>query len=211
MELKAFSNRSEASDAAAQFVAANVCSILTNAPEVLVAVPGGSTPHACLTLLGQQDLPWQNIAVTLTDERDVPRDHPDSNFGLLLETVFAGQALTERFVPLNKDAVFRTQHLPLVTLLGMGEDGHFASIFPDVAEREPLLDAGSERLLASVTTRSSPHPRFTLTMARLARAEAAGLLIFGDMKRSVLEAPESLPASHLIRAMDDRLTVFWAP
>ena len=211
MELKVFSDRAEASDAAAQFIAANVRSILTNAPEVLVAVPGGSTPHACLTLLGQQDLPWQNIAVTLTDERDVPWDHPDSNFGLLRDTLFAGQALMERFVPLNEDAVFSTQHLPLVTLLGMGEDGHFASIFPDVAEREPLLDAGSERLLASVTTGSSPHPRFTLTMARLARAEAAGLLIFGDMKRSVLEAPESLPVSHLIRAMDDRLTVFWAP
>ena len=159
MELKAFSDRAEASDAAAQFIAANVRSILTNAPEGLVAVPGGSTPHACLTLLGQQDLPWQNIAVTLTDERDVPRDHPDSNFGLLLETVFAGQALTERFVPLNEDAVFGTQHLPLVTLLGMGEDGHFASIFPDVTERDTLLDARSERLLASVTTGSSPHPR----------------------------------------------------
>ena len=211
MELKVFSNRAEASDAAAQFVAANVCSILTNAPEVLVAVPGGSTPHACLTLLGQQDLPWQNIAVTLTDERDVPRDHPDSNFGLLLETVFAGQALTERFVPLNEDAVFGTQHLPLVTLLGMGEDGHFASIFPDVAERDTLLDARSERLLASVTTASSSHPRFTLTMARLARAVAAGLLIFGDGKRSVLEVPGSLPVSHLVQAMDDRLTVFWAP
>ena len=210
MELKVFSNRAEASDAAAQFIAANVRSILTNASELLVAVPGGSTPRACLTLLGAQDLPWQNIAVTLTDERDVPRDHPDSNFGLLLETVFAGQALTERFVPLNEDAVFGTQHLPLVTLLGMGEDGHFASIFPDVTERDTLLDARSERLLASVTTGRSPHPRFTLTMARFARAEATGLLIFGDTKRSVLEAPASLPVSHLIQAMDDRLTVFWA-
>ena len=211
MELKVFSDRAEASDAAAQFIAANVRSILTNASEVLVAVPGGSTPRACLTLLGQQDLPWPHIAVTLTDERDVPWDHPDSNFGLLRDTLFAGQALMERFVPLNEDAVFSTQHLPLVTLLGMGEDGHFASIFPDATELDSLLDAGAERLLASVITGSSPHPRFTLTMARLARAEAAGLLIFGDMKRSVLEAPESLPVSHLIRAMDDRLTVFWAP
>ncbi len=211
MELKVFSNRAEASDAAAQFIAVNVRSILTNAPEVLVAVPGGSTPRACLTLLGQQDLPWQSIAVTLTDERDVPRDHPDSNFGLLRDTVFAGQALTERFVPLNDDAVTRTQHLPLVTLLGMGEDGHFASIFPDVAERDTLLDVGAEHLLASVTTGSSPYPRFTLTMARLAHAMATGLLIFGDTKRSVLEAPASLPVSHLVQAMDDRLTVFWAP
>ena len=210
MELKAFSNRAEASEAAAQFIAANVRSILANAPEVLVAVPGGSTPRACLTLIGQQDLPWPHIAVTLTDERDVPRDHPDSNFGLLRDTVFAGQALAERFVPLNKDAVSRTQHLPLVTLLGMGEDGHFASIFPDVAELDSLLDAGAERLLASVTTGSSPHPRFTLTMARLARAVAAGLLIFGDRKRSVLEAPASFPVSHLMQSMDDRLTVFWA-
>lgn len=211
MELKVFSNRAEASDAASQFIAANVRSILANAPEVLVAVPGGSTPHACLTLLGQQDLPWQKIAVILTDERDVPRDHSDSNFGLLLETVFAGRASMERFVPLNEDAVSKTQHLPLVTLLGMGEDGHFASIFPDAAERDTLVDASAECLMASVTTGSSPHPRFTLTMARLARAEVAGLLIFGDTKRSVLEAPASLPVAQLIQAMDDRLTVFWAP
>ena len=211
MELKVFSNRAEASDAASQFIAANVRSILSNAPEVLVAVPGGSTPHACLTLLGQQDLPWQKIAVILTDERDVPRDHSDSNFGLLLETVFAGRASMERFVPLNEDAVSKTQHLPLVTLLGMGEDGHFASIFPDAAERDTLVDASAECLMASVTTGSSPHPRFTLTMARLARAEVAGLLIFGDTKRSVLEAPASLPVAQLIQAMDDRLTVFWAP
>ena len=211
MELKVFSNRAEASDAASQFIAANVRSILANAPEVLVAVPGGSTPHACLTLLGQQDLPWQKIAVILTDERDVPRDHSDSNFGLLLETVFAGRASMERFVPLNEDAVSKTQHLPLLTLLGMGEDGHFASIFPDAAERDTLVDASAECLMASVTTGSSPHPRFTLTMARLARAEVAGLLIFGDTKRSVLEAPASLPVAQLIQAMDDRLTVFWAP
>ena len=61
-------NRAESSDAAAQFIAANVRSILANAPEVLVAVPGGSTPHACLTLLTARfTLP--HIAVTLTDER----------------------------------------------------------------------------------------------------------------------------------------------
>ncbi|MEK9588348.1 MAG: 6-phosphogluconolactonase, partial [Gammaproteobacteria bacterium] len=116
MELKVFPNRAEASEAAAQFIAANVRSILTNASEVLAAVPGGSTPRACLTLLGQQDLPWPHIAVTLTDERDVPWDHPDSNFGLLRDTLFTGQALTERFVPLNDDAVSSTQHLPLLTL-----------------------------------------------------------------------------------------------
>ena len=211
MELKVFSNRAEASEAAAHFVETETSKALDSSCEVLIALGGGNSPRRFLTKLGEALLPWQKIAITLTDERDVPGDHPDSNFGLLRETLFAGHALIERFVPLNRDAVSRTQHLPLVTLLGMGEDGHFASIFPDATELDSLLDAGAERLLASVTTGSSPHPRFTLTMARLARAEAAGLLIFGDTKRSVLEAPESLPVSHLIRAMDDRLTVFWAP
>ena len=84
-------------------------------------------------------------------------------------------------------------------------------VLETVTERQPLLDVGAEHLLASVITGSSPHPRFTLTMARLARAVAAGLLIFGDTKQSVLEAPESLPVSHLVQSMDDRLTVLWAP
>ena len=106
-----------------------------------LAVPGGTTPAAFLSALGGHALDWAVVAVTLTDERCVPADHPRSNRRLLDETLFAGPARAARFVALNDEQALSAL-LPLdACVLGMGEDLHIASLFPGADRLDEALSA----------------------------------------------------------------------
>jgi 6-phosphogluconolactonase len=157
------------------------------------------------------DLPWDRVWVTLTDERQVPRDHDASNYRLLSETLFLGRASRNRFLSLEESNFQEKANVPLIPLLGMGEDGHFASIFPDASALDTLLDAEGECWIQAVNTTASPYPRVTLTMKSLSRCVHAGLLVFGDAKKAVLENPDNYPVGALIGQLGSRLHVFWSP
>jgi 6-phosphogluconolactonase len=100
-------------------------------------------------------------------------------------------------------------------LLGMGEDGHFASLFPDADNLQEGLDVDSPQLCIPVHTAASPHPRASLTLSALSRADEIILLIFGDAKRDVYEAASKStngsPVSHLLRQKRAPVHVYWAP
>ena len=170
-----------------------------------LAVPGGRTAAAVLPVLAGRDLPWRRIAVTLADERCVPADHADSNEGLV-RRLLAGPAATADLAGLYRPdetpaaAARRLETLRpfAAVLLGMGEDGHIASLFPgDAANAEPAPLAAVSR---------PDHPRLTWTPSVLAAADTLVLAFTGAAKAAVLEQAlaegpaAALPVRHALGA-----------
>ena len=172
-----------------------------------LVLAGGSTPRALYEALTVEDLAWTTIDVFFSDERCVPPDHPDSNVGMarraLLDRVPArvhamdGTRCDEAGYEADLAAVFgdgRPTEFD-VALLGLGEDGHTASLFPG----DPAL-LERRRLVARVER--ADHARLTLTPPALQAARVALFLVAGVRKREPLRrwlAGEDLPAA-LIRA-----------
>ena len=100
-------------------------------------------------------------------------------------------------------------------LLGMGADGHFASLFPDAANLECALDPDGEELCVVADTSSSPHQRISLTLGALCRSESIVLLAFGERKREMLDqaghGAEQLPVARLLMQERAPVHVYWAP
>lgn len=183
-------------------LAASLASVLAGQLRVLVrtqgraslAVPGGTTPGPMLTVLGEADLPWEAVTVTLTDERWVPPSSERSNHRLLAETLFQGAASRAAFVPLYSNApepdagmasVLRglSPMLPLdLVVLGMGVDMHTASLFPgaDGLAKALAVDAPSA---VAITGAGAVEPRITLSAPTL-QAGARHVLFTGADKRA---------------------------
>ncbi|MEC9432596.1 MAG: 6-phosphogluconolactonase [Pseudomonadota bacterium] len=172
---------------------------LTAAGRARIAVPGGTTPAPMLTRLGAAALPWERVAVTLTDERWVPPSSDRSNQKLLAGTLFAGAAAAAEFVPLYggagepDDALgpvaasLSSLCLPLdIAVLGMGEDMHTASLFPGAVGLAAAL-APDAPPVAVIRAAGAGEPRVTLTAPVLAGAGERHVLIAGAGKRAALD------------------------
>lgn len=225
-----FDDRGAASRAAALHMADTVAAQLAIGGPAAMVASGGSTPIDALQELGRQDLAWERVSIVPSDERWVPRTHKDSNERMLRETLLDGNARAatvlslyrENETPESASRILEEEleELPLpfcVSLLGMGEDGHFASLFPDGKGDgfESALDPDGERAFVPVTTKSSPHPRITLTLSTLAHSEEVILLIFGDAKKRVYKkakaANSRLPVARLLHQKRAPVRVIWAP
>ncbi|RZV37056.1 MAG: 6-phosphogluconolactonase [Chromatiales bacterium] len=193
-----------------------------------IIVSGGTTPGPVYSYMAHKQLDWHRVHVLLSDERWVPADHPESNEKMLRDALARSRAsyaqiaryfdaagsLDDRCVRLEKE--FADLPLPFTSaLLGMGSDGHFASLFPDAANLQASLDLESPRNFVAVDTASSPHRRLSMTLPALLRSDEILLLISGADKRAVLEqaaTPDSdLPIAHLLRQSRTPVDVFWAP
>ncbi|WP_020592890.1 6-phosphogluconolactonase [Kiloniella laminariae] len=156
---------------------------------------GGRTPKDYLPGLFQQELPWERVTISLTDERWVPAGHPDSNEGLvrkILEKHDEAQKATflgfygEEETPFESidrlEEVLISAEFPFTTaLLGMGEDGHIMSLFPDGRCKEGKYG------LCVATDNSPKHPRMSLSYDALARIKAPILIVIGQEKNELLD------------------------
>lgn len=223
-----FETRAEASIAAADRAVAALERRLDGQGEASIVVSGGSTPADFLRELSTRTLDWPNVHVLPSDERWVGVDHDDSNEAMIRRALLAGNAAdatlhalysTERSVDERCEDIgdaFKTLPFPFAfVLLGMGADGHFASLFPDAGNLAAGLDPENASLCIPVRTAASPHARISLTLAALARSDEIVLLIFGDDKWQTLEAAksngDSLPVSRLLRQKRAPVSVYWAP
>ncbi|MDO7834987.1 6-phosphogluconolactonase [Sphingobium sp. HBC34] len=187
---------------AAADLAARIASILSQAVAArgiaTLAVSGGRSPRPVLEALRQVDLDWGKVVVTLVDERWVAPDSADSNERLVRETLLQGAAAQARFVPMKTDAAdayagqpaveaaFAALPWPLdIVLLGMGDDGHTASLFPGAAELAEGLSSSARTI--AVTPPAAPHQRLSLTASAILDSRQVFLQIGGAGKKAVYD------------------------
>lgn len=220
--------RNEASEAAAQHIVKLLTGRLNAQGEASLVVSGGNTPVKCFTELSEAAIDWLNVHVILSDERWVPADSDESNEKLVRQHLLKRFAARAHFVPAYESGAnivercedlaetIRLHPFPFACcLLGMGEDGHFASLFPDASNLKQGLDVDSRNLCLPVTTAASPHERISLTLSAISRSDEIVLLIFGERKREVFERAKAgdltLPVTHLIRNKRAPVSIYWAP
>ena len=172
---------------------------------IAVTVPGGSTPFPILERLADAPLDWRRVTVWPGDDRVVPEDHPASNTGRI-------RALLE---PAGAEVVTLTvmEQVPRFALawLGMGEDGHVASLFPNT---EPRIDdtASVRRLTPDPLPPEAPFDRITLTLPALLDSDRLLFVIRGEAKRRVFDAAVSgrsdTPVARLLAAARQPVTCF---
>ena len=163
-----------------------------------LVVSGGSTPRGFFQQLSKANLPWPQIRVTLADERWVAKDHADSNEGQLCKWLpkvaqadlisLRGErdVLDAQVEELN--AALGPEHRLDVVVLGMGADGHTASLFPDAPQLEAGLDLANPAACLIVDPPAAPHRRISLTLSRLLHAREIIVHITGEEKVEVIEA-----------------------
>jgi len=224
--VRVFPDLDSLSRAAADFVLSVAGGAIASGSRFCMALSGGSTPRTLYTLLASppwnESLPWRKTHVFWADERCVPPRHRDSNYGFAFETLLSrvplpggnihrihGEEGPERAARAYEDELRGAfpEDMPRfdLVLLGVGEDGHTASLFPgDAALGE------TKRLALPVLLDESKHSRVTLTLPVLENARKALFLAAGLTKsrivREIIEEgnPGALPAG-LVRPAQGRL------
>lgn len=172
-----------------------------------LVLSGGPTARRCYERLAAdgEDVDWSDVDVLMGDERCVAPDDPDANQRLVREALLQRVGPVGSFRPMSCEAGPEAYEDELaafaafdVVHLGLGPDGHTASLFPD----SPALDAPAERLvlLASDPHDRNPHARMTLTYSAIARARLAVFTVSGEAKRpafAAVHAGADVPAARV--------------
>ena len=178
-----------------------------------VVLTGGSSPKRAYELAAQRDADWSSATVWFNDERCVAPEHPDSNFGMaeraLLTQLSAGPRVVRMEGELGPDAGAGAYEAEIrsrmggdprwdLMLIGMGPDGHIASLFPG----KPELEERGRLAVGVPHAGMEPQvPRISLTLPAIASARAAILLITGESKAATVarvfgpQPDRSLPAA----------------
>lgn len=172
---------------------------------IAISVPGGSTPFPILERLAATDLDWRRIAVWPGDDRIVPEDHPASNTGKIRALLEPAGARVVRL-----EAGEQVPHFALVWL-GMGADGHIASLFPNTDPRTGDVQK-IRRLTPDPLPPEAPFDRITLTIPALLASDALMFVIRGADKRAIFDAAacgkSDLPVARLLGAACQKVTCF---
>ena len=180
-------------------ITAQLSERLQTQDRVSIALSGGSSPVALYEGLSKKDLDWPRVDVTLIDDRDVPLDHPDSNQKLIAETLLQNKASQANFIPLQD---WPEGQVPDIGVLGMGTDGHFASLFPAMLEEDMAFDAKAKPCVMTTPPMGNPlHPRVTMNLAMILAIPDRVLMVIGDDKKTVLQQAENgqdLPITRLL-------------
>jgi 6-phosphogluconolactonase len=174
-----------------------------------LAVSGGPTAKDCYQRLADDagsQIDWWKVDVYWGDERCVPHDSPESNYHLVREALLEQVGAVNANYPMFCDEGADPYQLRLgelgkldVVHLGMGADGHVASLFPDSAGL--AADPGRLVVMNDDPTGTNPHPRMTLTLAGIARARLVLVTVCGEAKREamrrVIAGDETCPGTHV--------------
>ena len=194
--------------------------------EATLVVSGGRSPVVFFQHLAKQGLDWSKVTISLADERWVPVAHADSNAGLLKQYLLQGPVAKARFLSLYnaaanlEDAAEQADRLLAelpaidVLVLGMGDDGHTASLFPNSPNLDQALQADGTRRCWPMLAPTVPHQRLTMSRALLATAHAIVLSISGSSKLTTLSAAlasDDVAAMPIRAFLQPPLEIYWCP
>jgi 6-phosphogluconolactonase len=227
MQLHKFSDSSALNAAFAAQIVAQLQLAIRERGEAVFVVSGGRTPLPLFQTLANTDLDWSKVTITLADDRYLPDDAPDSNERLVKSALLQNKAAAARFVSLYAPAdsaeaavpelLQRVRDLPCfdVVILGMGEDGHTASLFPCSKELSAGMADDAADLLATNPT-TAPYQRISFSKKRLAAGRAIYLHLVGGKKLQVLEQAAAgtdvaaMPIRAFIQLTSPQLSVMYA-
>ncbi len=226
IRIEAFADHDAVADAAAKAL----LGALRDSDRPSLVATGGTTPGPTYDRLAKADLDWSRVTVTLTDERFVDPASAMSNEKLIRERLLVGRAAAARFLPLRNgraspgedakvaDRALRDLEFFDAVLLGMGEDGHIASLFPGAPGLAEALDPRGEAFCIGVALAGeAPRlPRISLTLRALLDCGLIVLLITGEEKRAVIErvaadATYAPPVAAILRQTETPVRTLWAP
>ena len=164
-----------------------------------IALSGGSSPIGLYQDLSKKAIDWHRVKVTLIDDRKVPADHQDSNQLLLKETLFQDKAARAKFVSLEEWPINQS---PNIGILGMGDDGHFASLFPAMLDIDLAFNPEAKPKVIATAPMGNPKvSRLTMNLSMILGIQTRILLIVGERKKSTLQkalAGFDLPITRLL-------------
>lgn len=227
-EINEFTTRTELDNTLADKVADILAKAVAQHGRASIAVSGGSTPKGFFQALSNKDLPWSEITVTLADERWVNIDSDASNTKLVYENLIQNKATNAKFFHLKQgeqlthetladlNLAAKSSILPLdVLILGMGEDGHTASLFPCSDQIDECLSATTAPLL-KVVPKTAPHDRISFSYSYLKPSKNVILHISGQAKMDVLnkalanDDKREMPIRAFLHDPEINTQVFWA-
>lgn len=192
-------------------------------------VSGGSTPKNLFSKLSNAEIDWSKVTVSLVDERFLPDDHKDQNGKLVRESLLINKAAKATFVSLVQDSSDEALNLDLcrksldliptpfsVVILGMGTDGHTASLFPGSPQLNEGMDLATNDMLISSEPTNASYQRITFTRKALLNTKNLILHCYGEEKEAILaEATSSqdwakYPIIGFIHQNQVELKTFWS-
>jgi len=195
-----------------------------------LVVSGGATPRPLFAQLAREKLDWQQVGVTLADERWVDVASEQSNERGVREFLLKDRAAAARFVGLKNPAptpeagtewawraLTRMARPYDLVVLGMGEDGHFASLFPASLGIARALDATAAAACVAMHSLVAPHARISQNLSALLDARRIVLHIVGETKWAVYQRAKQsgsltdLPVRALLQQQQTPIDIFWSP
>jgi len=192
-----------------------------------IAVSGGSTPIPLFEALSRLNLDWGKVDLTLVDDRWVESDNKDSNELLVRTHLIKNKAVKVNFVPLKNNSsnakkgqmssekALKSFTLPFdVVVLGMGTDGHTASLFPCSEEIKLAMDLNNDDCLVATTPTSAPYERLSLTAKAIIDAKNVFLHLNGSSKLHALEEAMNTKDAYkmpIYAFLEDGLDIYWSP
>ena len=233
-QLKQFSERHEMIAALAVLIIQRLREAIEQHGVASLIVSGGSTPKKLFDILSKQTLDWSKVTISLADERWVDTSSPDSNEYLVRNSLLVNKVAVAAFVPLKTlDAtpelgVVKLQEvinkIPVpfdVLVLGMGDDGHTASLFPYANDLAVGLDLNNIQKVMALTPKElpahAPYPRISMTLSGILNSRLIVMLLAGQSKLDVYkqalagEDTQEMPVRAVLKQTHTPVITYWAP
>src|ERR1700734_1784384 len=230
VEIKRYPDAAALADRLADDIAASLSQAIAQRGLASLVVSGGNSPQQLFQALRTRPLDWSRVCVALADERWVEPTDAGSNEKLLRDNLLLGAAAAARFTGLKNAAAspdlgaagawetFARVPRPFdVTVLGMGDDGHTASLFPRSPNLAKALDPSAAAGCIGMRAPTEPHARLSLNLSALLGSRLVYILLLGAAKLDTFTTAsgpgpvEEMPVRAVLRQDRTPVEVVWAP